>query len=269
MRGRGLALSARQSVEMTAPIDVLVVGAGHAGCEAALAASRMGARTVCVTLDPSKAATMPCNPSVGGLAKGQLAREIDALAGYAAYLVRDKDVFVPLAERVARAHRAGANLMLSIHADSLESGRANGMSAYTLSERGTDQAAEALAARENRSDVLAGADLGGESDDLTRLLVELAQRGTKDESGKLAASVIAALKGNMKLLRTRPHRQANFRVLKAPDIPSILLEIGFLNSATDRKRLTDPVWREKAARHVADGIARWRKIASPGFLTPR
>jgi N-acetylmuramoyl-L-alanine amidase len=199
----------------------------------------------------------------------QLAAEIDATAGLRAYLTRETDVFVPLAERVARAHRAKAHIMISVHADSLAEGRASGFSAYTLSERATDRAAEALAARENRSDVFAGADLSGESDDLTRLLVELAQRGTKDESGKLATSVLGALKGNFQLLRTRPWRQANFRVLKAPDIPSILLEIGFLNSAKDRKRLADPEWRAKAVALIVDGIADWRKKASPGFLTPR
>lgn len=198
-----------------------------------------------------------------------LAEELEARPGYRAYLVRDKDVFVPLHERVARAHAAGANLMLSIHADSLLEGRASGMSAYTLSSRGSDAAAAALAERENRADILAGADLEGESDDLTRLLVELAQRGTQDESAKLAKAIIGALSGNVQLLRTRPLRQANFRVLKAPDIPSILLELGFLDSARDRERLTDPDWRARTARLVANGIASWRKEASPGFLTPR
>ena len=198
-----------------------------------------------------------------------LAAELDARPGYRAYLTREKDVFVPLAERVARAHGAGAHLMISIHADSLAEGRANGISAYTLSEKGSDAAARALAARENRADVIAGADLGGESDNLTRLLVELAQRGTQDESAKLAVEVIGALRGKAKLLRTRPIRQAGFRVLKAPDIPSILLEIGFLDSATDRRRLTDPEWRAKIAGLIADGIAGWRAQASPGFVTPR
>lgn len=198
-----------------------------------------------------------------------LARELEARPGYRAYLTRDRDEFVPLHERIARAHAAGANIMLSIHADSLLEGRASGMSAYTLSRRGSDAAATALAERENRVDVLAGADLGGEADDITRLLVELAQRGTQDESGKLALAIIDALRGNLKLLRTRPIRQANFRVLKAPDIPSVLLELGFLDSAADRQRLTDPDWQALSARHVADGIAAWRKRASPGFLTKR
>lgn len=199
----------------------------------------------------------------------RLAAALEALPGLRGYLTRDEDVFVPLAERVARAHRAGANLMISVHADVLERGRARGVSAYTLSEEGTDDAANALAARENRSDVLAGADLGGEADDLTRLLVELAQRGTKVESAKLAAAVLETVSAGTEVLRTRPHRQANFRVLKAPDMPSILLELGFLDDPQDQVRLGDPAALDALAGAVAAGIARWRERASPGFLTPR
>ncbi|MEM7061425.1 MAG: N-acetylmuramoyl-L-alanine amidase [Pseudomonadota bacterium] len=199
----------------------------------------------------------------------ELAAAISARPGMTAYLIRDRDEFVPLAERVARAHLARANVMLSIHADSVESGKAHGMSLYTLSAKGSDQAANALAARENRADVIAGADLGGETDDLTRLLVELAQRGTKDESSKLAKAVLMSLRGRVDLLRTRPHRQANFRVLKAPDIPSLLVELGFLDSKRDRKRLKDPEWRQTAINAIVDGINAWREEASPGFLTPR
>ena len=198
-----------------------------------------------------------------------LAAEIASRPGYRAMLTRDEDVFVSLDERVDRARAAGAHLLISVHADVLEQGRARGVSAYTLSDKGTDDAANALAARENRSDVLAGADLGGETDELARLLVELAQRGTGHESARLALSVLDAVAAGSEVLRSRPHREAGFRVLKAPDLPSILLELGFMDDPEDRRRLADPDWLARTARAVADGIAAWRSAASPGFLAPR
>ncbi|MEO1491912.1 MAG: N-acetylmuramoyl-L-alanine amidase [Pseudomonadota bacterium] len=229
-----------------------------------------------IALDPGHGGIDP-GASVGGVTEKEvvldfakrLAMVVNEMPGYAAVLTREDDVFIPLAERVAIAHQVRANLFISIHADSLLSGVARGVSIYTLSERGSDDAAEALALRENRADVLAGADLGGDSDDITRLLIELAQRGTSVESVKLAQAMIGALRDRVELLRTNPHRQANFRVLKAPDIPSILMEIGFLNSKTDRDRMTDPRWQNKAAVAVFEGIKEWTAIASPGFLGPR
>ncbi|MEM9062914.1 MAG: N-acetylmuramoyl-L-alanine amidase [Pseudomonadota bacterium] len=230
---------------------VVAIDPGHGGIDPGATAGRLLEKTIVLAFSR------------------RLAKELETRDGFKAYLTRDEDVFVPLSERVARAHRAGANMLISVHADAVESGIANGLSVYTLSEKGSDEAAEALAARENRSDVIAGADLGGETDDLTRLLVELAQRGTKVESQKLASAVLGALGDDLELLRTRPMRQANFRVLKAPDIPSILLELGFLNSVRDQKRLVDPEWQAAAARAVSDGIVEWSRTASPGFLTDK
>ena len=67
---------------MTFNYDVIVVGAGHAGCEAAAAAANLGSKTLLITMDMNKIAQMSCNPAVGGIAKGQIVREIDALGGY-------------------------------------------------------------------------------------------------------------------------------------------------------------------------------------------
>ena len=198
-----------------------------------------------------------------------LADEIATRPGFRAFLTRDEDVFVPLAERVARARDAGAHLLISVHADVLAQGRARGVAAYTLSGEGTDEAANALAARESRANVLTGADLGGEAEDVTRLLVELAQRGTLAESAKLANAVLESVATHSEVLRTRPLREASLRVLKAPDVPAILLELGFMDDPADRKRLADPVWMARTARRVADGIAAWRDAASPGFVAPR
>ena len=230
---------------------VVVIDPGHGGPDPGATAN--GVTEKAVVLDFSK----------------RLAAIINDHPDFVAVLTREKDEFVPLAERVARAHQARANLMISVHADTLLTGVARGFSIYTLSEKGTDDASEALARRENRADLLAGADLGGDSDDITQLLIELAQRGTSVESVKLAEAVILEVAEDVEVLRTKPHRQANFRVLKAPDIPSILLELGFLNSARDRERLTDPVWQDRAARAVMQGIERWTASASPGFLSPR
>lgn len=230
---------------------VVAIDPGHGGVDPGASWGRMTEKDV-----------------VMGFAK-VLAEEIRRRPGMTPYLIRDKDEFVPLAERVARAHRAGANAFLSIHADSLLEGGASGMSLYKLSRTGSDKSATRLAERENRSDLLAGADLSGESDALARLLVELAQRGTTEETAKLAMSILDALQGQLKLLRTRPLRAGNFRVLKAPDIPSLLVELGFLDNKADRKRLNDPEWRAKAASRIAQGIDDWAQVASPGFLSPR
>ncbi len=229
-----------------------------------------------VAVDPGHGGIDP-GARVGDLVEKQLVLRfatllvaaIEARPGFRAYLTRDADVFVPLARRVGRAHAAGAQLLVSIHADVLAAGHARGVSAYTLSDEATDAAAEALAARENRSDVLAGADLGGEADDLTRLLVDLAQRGTQDELAKLAQSVLDSVARHSEVLRTRPLRQAGFRVLQAPDLPSILLELGFMDDAEDHRRLSDPAWLARTAEAVAQGIVGWRAAASPGFVAPR
>ena len=220
---------------------VVMIDPGHGGVDPGANADGMVEKTV--VLDFAR----------------ELAAQIDAMPGFRAALTRDRDIFLPLAERVALAHRAGAHVMISVHADVLEEGRANGMAVYTLSEEATDRAATNLAERENRADVLAGADLGGESDQLARLLIELAQRGTHPESERLAGVLLDALGKDYKLLRTRPHRRANFRVLQAPDIPSVLLELGFMNSAVDRGRLASPDWRAGVATRVVAGLRAWHE----------
>lgn len=198
-----------------------------------------------------------------------LVAEIEKVPGLSAFLTRDDDRFLPLRERVRIARAGGAHVLLSIHADSLASGIADGASLYTLSSQGSDAATKAFAERENRADVLAGVNLSGNEDDVTRLLIDLARRGTTDESVKLADAIIDALSGDIDLLDTRPHRRGNFFVLKAPDLPSVLVELGFLTSARDRALLTDPVWQAKMARGMVRGIRRWTETASPGFLEPR
>ncbi len=231
---------------------------------------------VVVAIDPGHGGIDP-GASLGGLLEKDivlafghvLAARIAAFPGLYPVMTRVDDRFLPLRERIKIAREAGAHVFVSLHTDSLASGEADGASLYTLDRRGTDSAAEAFAERENRADVLAGVDLAGEGDDVARLLVDLARRGSKAESIKLADLIVEALDGRVKLLDTRPHRRGNFFVLKAPDLPSVLVELGFLTSALDRERLQDPAWRRAMAEGIATGIARWVAVASPGFLAPR
>jgi len=196
----------------------------------------------------------------------RLRRSIDQIPGLTAAMTREDDRFVPLRGRLEIARESGASALVSLHTDTLAAGKADGISFYTLSRRGIDSAADAFAERENRADVLAGADLAGQEDTLTRVLIELARRGTNQQSIVLADTLRETLETETDLLKTRPHRFGNFFVLKAPDIPSVLVELGFLNSAADRKRLSDPEWQERVARGMAQAIAKWVRSAPEGFL---
>jgi N-acetylmuramoyl-L-alanine amidase len=179
------------------------------------------------------------------------------MAGFEVTLTRRTDVFVPLAARVERARRAGADLLLSVHADIVEQGEASGASVYTLSETASDALAAELADNANASDRFAGAAMASAGEDVARALIALVHRDTVAQAERFAASLVDELGARIPMLATRPHRHAGFRVLKGPDIPSALLEIGFLSNAADRARLGDPEWREAALEGVVEGVRRW------------
>ncbi len=199
----------------------------------------------------------------------RLATNIDNSPGLRAFLIRADDSFLTLGQRIRRARDGGANLIVSLHADTTSDGLAEGAHVYTLSREGSDEAASDPAERENRADIIGGIALVGESDGLTSLLVDLAQRGTDDEADNLTAAVLEAMAGNVTLLPTEPHRRANFRGLKAPEIPSILVELGYLSNARDRHRMASDAWRGRVAAALARGIHSWTGTASPGFLAPK
>jgi N-acetylmuramoyl-L-alanine amidase len=185
-----------------------------------------------------------------------LRAKLDAQARYEIYLTREDDTFVPLRERVEFAQKKGASLFLSIHADYFpdKTDKPTGATVYTLSEDASDEEARALAAKENFSDALAGIELPSDSDEvLANILIDLAQRETQNRSTIFARSIVGELaaKGT---LHTKKLRSAGFRVLKAPDIPSVLLELGFLSNPDDEKRLTSDAWREQTAEAVASSI---------------
>jgi len=172
---------------------------------------------------------------------------------YRVILTRDSDIFIPLRGRVAIARKAGANLFVSIHADSADDGSARGLSVYTVSETASDKEAEALAARENKSDIIGGMDLSDERPEVADILISLAQRATKNSSAFFADLLVLALGDRVHLL-PNTHRFAGFAVLKAPDIPSVLVEVGFISHPKQEKELKSESYRDKVTSGIAAGI---------------
>lgn len=176
---------------------------------------------------------------------------------YRVALTRDDDRFILLPDRVAIARKLKADLFISLHADSNPRPEAQGLSIYTLSETASDDEAAALAEHENKSDIIPGIDLNTTDADVASILIDLTQRETMNKSALLADAVVDSLHGKITRL-PRPHRFAGFRVLKAPDIPSVLIEIGFLSNATDERLLLSPEYRTLVIGSIVKGIDRFR-----------
>ncbi len=174
-------------------------------------------------------------------------------------MTRDRDVFVSLEARVAKAHQANADLFLSLHADALSQGGAQGATVYLLSDDASDTASAHLAARHNRADIIAGADLTGSDDEVTSLLLDLARQETEPRSEALAGTLIKGLTQAGGPMNSRPLRRAGFSVLKSADIPSALIEVGFLSSKRDLENLRDPAWRAGIVGAMAKAILTWHR----------
>jgi N-acetylmuramoyl-L-alanine amidase len=174
---------------------------------------------------------------------------------YRVAMTRTDDTFVPLSERVRIARAKGAALFISIHADALRKadGEAQGATIYTLSDNASDAEAARLAEAENRADVIAGIDLRSEPGDVAGILIDFAQRETKAFSLQFARALGNELKGVARLHK-HPLKSAGFKVLKAPDVPSVLLELGYVSNQQDLKQLTSGTWREKTASSVVKAV---------------
>jgi N-acetylmuramoyl-L-alanine amidase len=177
-------------------------------------------------------------------------------------LTRDEDVFLPLAERVRIARAAGADLFVSIHADSAPRPSARGLSAYTLDEDSTDEFARDLAKQENMADRFAGLDRRHGGKEVAAILVELRARHTRDASLRAKAAIVEGAGRSLPLLEN-PMRSAGFAVLRAPDMPSVLVETGFLSNAEDEALLRDARGRARVAEVLAEQL---RAVAAGGVL---
>ena len=178
--------------------------------------------------------------------------------GVEVVMTRDEDVFVSLPGRVALAHQVGADAFVSLHADALSQGQARGATVYTLSDEASDAASAQLAAQHDRADILAGIDLSGADDEVATVLMEIARTETMPRTETLATALIDAMRAAGGPMNKRPRREAGFSVLKSADIPSVLVEVGFLSDARDLANLRDPVWRTMMVDALAQGILNWR-----------
>ncbi len=175
---------------------------------------------------------------------------------YKVVLTRGRDVFVRLRNRVAKGRSARGDLFISLHADSIAKRSVRGASVYTLSERASDKEAAALARKENKADIIAGMDFGEQSKDVANILIDLAQRETMNLSATFANIAVNKLADSVKVLR-RSHRFAGFAVLKAPDVPSVLVEMGYLSNAEDERMLNSPKRRAKLVAALVTAIDRY------------
>jgi N-acetylmuramoyl-L-alanine amidase len=224
----------------TAEKHVIVIDAGHGGIDSGTNGVN-GLQEKDVVLDEAL----------------RLGRALAQRPDYVVHLTRDSDVYIPLKERVNIGRSWRADLFISLHADSNPDPNVNGLSIYTLSESGSDREAAALARKENQSDVIAGVDLAGGNSTVAPILIDLAQRDTMNRSSRFAEGAVATLSHSTAILPRQPHRSAAFVVLKAPDVPSVLIELGYLSNSDDAEQMNSPRWRNSVAQAIAGAVDRY------------
>ncbi len=190
------------------------------------------------------------------LAMGKELQEILRRHGYTVYLTRSTDIFIPLRQRIKIAQKYKADLFMSLHADSAQNRSATGLSVYTLSDKASDAEAAALAERENKADIIGGVDLGGNTKEVNDILISLSQTDSRNKSSKYATYLVKEMAKSVKLVKNT-HRFAGFAVLKAPDMPSALLEMGYLSNKTEEANLKTPAYRKKLANSAAAAIDKY------------
>jgi N-acetylmuramoyl-L-alanine amidase len=231
---------------------------------------RQPAQKPLVVIDPGHGGVDPGAIGISGVFEKrvtlavakQIRKAVRALGRQRVRLTRDRDAFISLRGRVALARTAGADLFVSIHADSIGNRRVRGGGIYTLSETSSDKESAALAAKENRADVIAGVNLTGHDDQVASILIDLTQRETMNYSAQFAAALVPELRQLIRM-RRKPHRFAGFRVLKAPDVPSVLIELGYLSNRRDEKMLTNAASRAAIAASIARAVDNYFKAQKP------
>jgi N-acetylmuramoyl-L-alanine amidase len=239
--------------------DAAFRGAGAA--ELGRTKPRPAPRQHTIVLDPGHGGIDPGTIGVSGVYEKDVslavardvARQLKATRRYRVVMTRTTDDFVALRDRVARARAANGDLFLSLHADALPNAALRGASVFTLSEQASDREAAALAAKENKADLIAGIDLSRHTPEVSSILLDLARRQTNNLSIGLARQLVAELGSTVPLL-ANSHRAAGFAVLKAPDIPSVLVEMGCLSNREEDRLLRNPLYQRKLAGTLVRSI---------------
>ena len=218
-----------------------------------------------VVLDPGHGGKDP-GAEAGGYRESNLMLELASAVkesllrntDFKVILTRNEDVFLSLDDRITIATQSGADLFISLHADAVIEGEASGTTVYLLSENATDKMSAQLASRHDRSEILRDVDLSGIDSQVASILIDIARQETKPRNEAVASFILQVFKEQITELSSQPLRYAAFSVLKSPDIPSILIEAGFMSTSSDLQNLITPKWRIEFADALSEAISRWQ-----------
>ncbi len=231
--------SSSEAVKNTKRKRIIMIDAGHGGVDPG-AIGYSGTYEKNITLSMAK----------------ELKEALDKNSHYQVYLTRSRDIFIPLRERVNISRKHNSDLFISIHADSARNSKATGLSVYTLSEDASDKEAAALAEKENKADIVAGINFAEHSKDVNDILLNMAQRETNNYSAEFA-TLLSRQMANIVKTVSNTHRFAGFAVLKAPDVPSVLLELGYLSNPVEERQLKQKAYRQKLVAAAVRAIDKY------------
>jgi N-acetylmuramoyl-L-alanine amidase len=220
------------------PKKIIIIDAGHGGKDPGTIGNYARTKEKNITLSYAR----------------ELGKQLMLTKRYKVYLTRDEDFFIPLKQRVAIARKKHADLFISLHANASENTDAEGFSIYTLSETSSDKQAELLANKENRADIINGMDFSNASQDIVKTLIDMSQRESKNSSSRFANIVINSARQSGIAILQNTHRFAGFAVLTAPDMASVLIELGYLSNKNEEKMLNSLMYKRKIAQSIVDAI---------------
>ena len=273
----------QQPARHVAPATTSVPAAAPASIiPAAIAAPTPVAALIARHIDSPHAATrrvIAIDPGHGGLDPGTASAEgvfekaitletglslksaLESTGRYAVVMTRGSDIFIPLQDRVKIARAAGAELFISLHCDAMESREAHGATVYTLSQNASDAVSERLAAQENRSAAIGGMNLAREDEGTANLLIDLSMRDSMNQSNRFAELLVGEFgEHRIRLQELKPHRSAGFAVLKAADMPSVLIEMGYLSDSGDAALLANPGHQKAISSAIVAGVDRYFRV---------